>query len=335
MPIPVSRKHHLQSLGLPSDTETIRRARVFMLRAGLTISELADMAAINPSSLRVFLSGAYDRHHGAESNTLNIRAALKQVIDIHEIATMPATSGPHYDTAEYSAVRHSMWSALRQGTAFLVDGPPGTQKTYTFRRVAEEINRSGEGRAVYIYSRIDHSPQSFLVEACTEAGIPNRGTIDQLIRKLRFFLGSQRALLIVDEGQHLNSKGLEILRQLLDTPPYFGVVLGGSHDLSKTIAVWQMEQWRSRLRRTHLLAGLTQAEAAHILTAELGPMRRSDVTATIKDAEATAKRWEKRFDYISARNLFFAIEDARAALQTPAPDAQVSEPVVVAEEAIA
>ena len=335
MPIPASRKHHLQALGLPSDAETIRRARAFILHAGLTITELGDMAAINPNSLRVFLSGAYDKHHGAESNTLNVRAALKQVIDRYEISNLPAMSGPHYDTVEYSAVRCSMWSALQQGTAFLVDGPPGTQKSYTFRRVAEEINRSKEGLAVYIYSRIDHSPQSFLVEACTEAGIPNRGTIDQLIRKLRFFLGGKRALLIVDEAQHLNAKGLEILRQLLDTPPYFGVVLGGSHDLSKTISVWQMEQWRSRLRRTHLLIGLTPEEAAHILTSELGPMHRADINATIKDAQATAKRWEKRFDYISARNLFFAIEDARAALQTPAPAAQVSEPVAIHEEAIA
>ena len=335
MPIPASRKHHLQSLGLPDDAETIRRARAFALRAGLTLTELGDMAAINPNSLRVFMAGCYDRHHAVESNTLNIRAALKQVMDRFEIANLPPSSGPHYDTVDYLAVRKSMWAALEQGTAFLVDGPPGTQKSYTFRRVAEEIDRSKLGRAVYIYSRIDHSPQSFLVEACTEAGIPNRGTIDQLMRKLRFFLSGQRALLIVDEAQHLNSKGLEILRQLLDTPPFFGVILGGSHDLSKTIAVWQMEQWRSRLRRTHLLKGLSEAEAARILTGELGPMHPADVAATIQDAHANAKRWETKFTYISARNLFFAIEDARAALDATKRASQVSTPVEILEEAIA
>jgi hypothetical protein len=161
---------------------------------------------------------------------------------------------------------------------------------------------------------VDHSPQSFLVEACTEAGIPNRGSIDQLIRKLRFFLGGNRTLLIVDEAQHLGLNGLEVLRQLLDTPPYFGVVLGGSHDLSMRLRDWRMEQWRSRLRRSHMLTGLAVGDAERILAGELGPMHASDVKVVIEGATVEAVRNKKPFRYISARNLFFAIEDARAAI---------------------
>jgi DNA transposition AAA+ family ATPase len=301
---------YLQTLGLPSDVEMIRRTRAFVLRAGLTIGELAGMAALNPNSLRVFLCGSYGSHHRVDSNTLAVRAALKEIMDLYEIKSYPSVHTPHYSTDDFEAIRSSMWAALRNGTAFLVDGPPGTQKTYTFRHVAEEINRSKEGRAIYIYARIDHSPQSFLIEACTEAGIPNRGSIDQLIRKLRFFLGNQRALLIVDEAQHLGLTGLEILRQLLDTPPFFGVGLGGSHDLSVRLRDWRMEQWRSRLRRTHLLTGLKETEAAHILRAEFGVMAADDIAATIQDATVEAVRNRKPFRYISARNLFFAIQDA-------------------------
>ena len=298
----------------------IRRARAFALRSGLTYAELADMAGINPSSLRVWLSGSYDKNHIADLNTLNVRAAIKQAMDRHELAFTAPIAGRHYHTAEYARVRGSMLAALEQGTAFLVDGPPGTQKTYTFRRVADEVNRAGSGRAVYIYSRVDHSPAAFLTECCTEAGIPNRGNIDQLLRKLRFFLGGNgRALLIVDEAQHLPMSTLEILRQLLDTPPFFGVVLGGSHDLSLRLRAWQMEQWRSRLRRTHQLKGLSAAEAAAILRAELGELEAGDVAESIKDATVEAVRNKTPFKYISARNLFFAIEDARAAVadQTP------------------
>jgi DNA transposition AAA+ family ATPase len=326
------RKPYLKSLGLPSDAEMIRRTRAFVLHSGLTLGELADLATLNPSSLRVFLSGHYGDHHAAEDNSLAVRAALKGVIDRYEIEHGAVVQGKHYDTAEYDAVRRSMWAALRQGTAFLVDGPPGTQKTYTFRRVAQEINRSSEGKAVYVYARVEHSPQSFLIECCTEAGIPNRGTIDQLLRKLRFFLGTQRTLLIVDEAQHLGLSGLEILRQLLDTPPYFGVVLGGSHDLSVRLGDWRMEQWRSRLRRTHLLKGLSTGEASSILQAELGPMYSDDIAESIKDATVEAVRDRKPFQYVSARNLFFAIEDARnaiaeAAAATKAPAAERAEAV--------
>lgn len=333
MSIPYKRKPYLKSLGLPSDAEMIRRARAFVLRAGLTLGELADLAALNPNSLRVFLSGHYGEHHATDDNTLAVRASLKQVIDRYEIEHCVQAQGKHYETSEFEMVRRSMLAALRQGTAFLVDGPPGTQKTYTFRRVAQEINRGSEGKAVYVYTRVEHSPQSFLIEACTEAGIPNRGTIDQLLRKLRFFLGSGRTLLIVDEAQHLGLSGLEILRQLLDTPPFFGVVLGGSHDLSVRLRDWRMEQWRSRLRRTHLLKGLSASEAAAILQAELGPMRSGDIAESIKDATVEAVRDRKAFQYVSVRNLFFAIEDARNAIEEATT--ATKEPAAKREEAIA
>jgi len=313
-PLTTERKEHLKSLGLPSDVEMIRRARAFALRAGLTYAELGELAGINVNSFRVWIAGNYDTHHVAESNTLNVRAAIKAAMDRYEISFAPAAAGPHYSTAEYEKVRTSMMAALKQGTAFLVDGPPGTQKTYTFRRVVDEINQSKEARAVYLYSRVDHSPQSFLVEACTEAGIPNRGTIDQLLRKLRFFLGGHRSLLAVDEGQHLPMATLEVLRQLLDTPPYFGVVLGGSHDLSMRLRAWQMEQWRSRLRRAHILKGLSEDEAATILRGEFGSVPGEFIAQSIRDATVEAVRNKVPFKYISARNLFFAIEDTRNAL---------------------
>ena len=107
---------------------------------------------------------------------------------------------------------------------------------------------------------------------------------------------------------------LEVLRQLLDTPPYFGVVLGGSHDLSMRLRAWQMEQWRSRLRRAHILKGLSEDEAATILRGEFGSVPGEFIAQSIRDATVEAVRNKVPFKYISARNLFFAIEDTRNAL---------------------
>jgi DNA transposition AAA+ family ATPase len=128
-------------------------------------------------------------------------------------------------------------------------------------------------------------------------------------------MGAQkRALLVVDEAQHLPAETLEIIRHLLDEPPHFGVVLCGSDDLAARLRHWQMERWRSRIRRAHLLVGLSNSEAAKILKAELGLTSREDLDETISDAMVTAQREGKEFKYISARNLFFAIDDARALL---------------------
>ena len=93
MPLAAIRRKHLQSLGLPNDTEMIRRARAFALRAGLTYGEFADMAGINANSFRVWIASNYDRHHAVDSNTLNIRAAVKQVIDRYELDTTEPASG--------------------------------------------------------------------------------------------------------------------------------------------------------------------------------------------------------------------------------------------------
>jgi type II secretory pathway predicted ATPase ExeA len=221
---------------------------------------------------------------------------------------------------------------MRSGSAYLVDGPPGTEKTYSLRVVEREINESGKGLAVYVYARTGHSPLTFLRECCISTGIPARGNIDQVLRKLRFFLGSKRTrvVLLVDEAQHLDHAGLEILRQLLDLPPFFGVLLGGSHDLTQRLAHWQMEQWRSRLRKTLYLNGPSQAEARQILRAELGPMSNADCDETIAECQATAHRMEtvkgkvvsKSFTYTSARDLFGAIERAKEVVRPAHPAAK-------------
>jgi DNA transposition AAA+ family ATPase len=308
------RKQQLAVMNLPSEEEMRRRTRLFMMRSGLTPVEMAEAVGYAYSSLNLFLSGSYDANHPREANSLNIRASLKQYMDLHEIESGVILRGAHHRTSDYVSVRRSALNALERGTAYLVDGPPGTQKTWILRQVEREINLRRDARAVYVYTRAEHSPLSFLIEACICAGIPHRGKIDQLLRKLRYFLGDGRTLLMVDEAQHLGLSGLEVLRQLLDLPPYFGVILAGSHDLSQRLSHWQMEQWRSRLRKKHFLNGLTTEEAESILVAELGKLPRSAIHQTIADSRSEASRDGKKFTYISARNLFDAIEAAKLSL---------------------
>ena len=307
---------YLKSLGLPSDAEMIRRVRSFMIESGLTTGEFAELVGMNPNSFRVWVNGNYCQHkpHPEEQNSLGIRARIKEFMDQFEEAHDDFLNRPHYSTRDFDTLRSSILNALEQGVAYLVDGPPGTQKTHVFRRVAHEINTGALGRAVYMRVRCEQAPQSFLSECAVRAGLPARGSIDQLIRKLRFFLSEKRTVLLVDEAQALSKNGLEIVRQLLDEPPYFGVVLGGSHNLSVTLQHWQMEQWRSRLRRTHLLSGPTREEAESILLAQLGPMSRADLKDTIDEAMTATMRDGKAIKYISARALFDAIRSARAAM---------------------
>jgi Cdc6-like AAA superfamily ATPase len=307
---------------LPSEEEMRSRVRSFLLRSGLNHAEFCDIIGYSSSAFGQFLSGRYDSHHATEVNTLNLRAACKEYMDLHEINESFMLAGPHYATAGFEEVRRAALNALRRGTAYLVDGPPGTEKTHSLRRVEHEVRERGLGRFVYVYARVNHSPGAFLQECCCAAGVPNRGSIDQLLRKLRFFLGKGRTVLAIDEAQHLDHAGLEVLRQLLDLPPHFGVILAGSHDLSQRLSHWTMEQWRSRLRKTIYLNGPSRTEARRILRKELGGLSDADCDATIDSCTARAVRVkvvrgkgiDEPFEYTSARDLFGAIERVQESL---------------------
>jgi type II secretory pathway predicted ATPase ExeA len=354
MALSKERKLELARMTLPSDAETKARANLFMQRSGFTFADFSEALGYAGSTLHVYLHGHYsenltDRPESAsESNTRAIRHALKQFMDLHEGAQAGIQLAPAHCTEDFKAVRRACLNALERGSAYLIDGPPGTQKTFSLRHIEREINERADGsRAVYIYARIDHSPQSFLQECCNVAGISARGKIDQLIRKLRFFLATGRVLLIVDEAQHLDHKGLEVLRQLLDLPPHFGVILAGSHDLTQRLSHWQMEQWRSRVRKTLYLDGPSLAESRAIIRAELEPLAgpHSDAACDgiIDGCFATASRMQKvggklvprSFQYISARDLFFTIEGIQQQIAAAAPRQPVSNPAAPQKESAA
>jgi DNA transposition AAA+ family ATPase len=321
MALSKARKAELARMTLPTDQETTKRVNAFIQLSGMTQSDLCDAVGYAGSSLRLFLKGTYDLHHATASNTAAIRAALKEFLDLQESAHMEERAAPAHRTKDFMDVRRACLAALERGSAYIIDGPPGTQKTFSLRAAEREINARNDGsRALYVYARVDHAPQSFLQECCKIAQIFSHGNIDQLIRKLRYFLGRGRILLIVDEAQHLDHKGLEVLRQLLDLPPHFGVILAGSHDLTQRLSHWQMEQWRSRVRRTLALNGPSVEESRGIIRAELEPLlgKQTDAQCAgiLEGCQATASRMHtlggklvaKRFSYISARDLFFTIE---------------------------
>ena len=325
MALSAERKQMLARMTLPSDTETVKRATLFRQRSGLTSDEFSRAIGYAGSTLSVYLNGNYGselaEEHDGSGNTRAIRAALVEYMDLWEGMQQPQRLAAPHRTKDFLRVVDACSQALKHSTAYVVDGPPGTQKTFSLRAAEHEINARNDGtRALYIYARINHSPLNFLREICNTAGVVSNGYIDNLMRKLRFFLVEHRMLLIVDEAQHLGHETLEVLRQLLDLPPYFAVLLAGSHDLTQRLSHWQMEQWRSRVRKTLYLNGPSEAECRQILRAELGPeLTDDDCDQTIAQCQATGSRVEvargkavsKSFDYTSARDLFGAIERAR------------------------
>jgi DNA transposition AAA+ family ATPase len=351
MALSKERKLELARMTLPTDAETVKRATAFRQRSGLTFEEFSMALGYSPSSLSVYLQGRYGNNlagreeSAATSNTRAIRYALKQFMDLYEGTVKQRPMAPSHKTKDFVEVRRACMKASQNGTAYVIDGPPGSQKTFSLQSAVREINERTDGsRAVYVYARVDHAPQAFLQECCNAAGISSRGMIDQLIRKLGFFLSTGDVLFVVDEAQHLEHKCLEVLRQLLDQY-HFGVIMAGSDDLARRLDHWQMERWRSRVRKTLYLNGPSVAESRAIIRAELepllGPHTDAQCDGIIDGCYAEAERAcktangdlaAKKFRYVSARNLFFTIEDIQ---QVAAPRQPVTNPAAPQKESAA
>src|SRR6185437_14081217 len=150
MALTTQRKAELAAMDLPSDADMVARATVFQQRTGLTSSEFSQAIGYAPSSLHVYLNGHFNNpltdEHDPTRNTRNIRAALKSFMDRWEGEQAEVIEFAHA-TADYRRIVDSCTKALEHGSAYVIDGPPGTQKTFSLRAAERAINARGDGRS--------------------------------------------------------------------------------------------------------------------------------------------------------------------------------------------
>ena len=147
------------------------------------------------------------------------------------------SAGKLYETENARLLRRYFYEALDHGRAYYLYGAPGTQKTYVLQHLIAELNRSeiaknGEGRrAYYIYVRQGIHSLDLMKRVAQSCGAIGMGTVDRILRNLRFDLSQRKVLLVFDEAQHLSIECLETLRELLDQPPHCGLLFAGTHEL--------------------------------------------------------------------------------------------------------
>ena len=141
------------------------------------------------------------------------------------------------------------------------------------------------------------------------------GTVDRILRNLRFDLGQRKVLLVFDEAQHLSIACLETLRELLDQPPHCGLLFAGTHELEAifTRQALELEQWRSRFHAGQALPGISDEEAADIVHSELGlGLSQRKIHKLISKSRITDLRNGGQHSYVSARRLFWVIRELQA-----------------------
>ncbi|MGH9580675.1 MAG: hypothetical protein ACRD2R_06765, partial [Terriglobales bacterium] len=108
---------------------------------------------------------------------------------------------------------------------------------------------------------------------------------------------------------------LEVVRELLDRPPYCGLLFAGSHELELTFTrnAVRLEQWNSRFYAGKRLPGLDAQEAIEIVKTELPWLPAEKAKRLMEKCHATHLHGQGEPTYISARRLFNTIRDLKEA----------------------
>jgi DNA transposition AAA+ family ATPase len=309
----------------------IVRANDYLARTGLSQADFARRVGYGSSSIGKFLNGRYE---GVAGTAVHVVKKLNNFMDAHPIGGPARVLGHLYETENVRTIQQTFEKLLPRPVAYMIYAPPGSQKTFVLehqvaRLNASEIASETGRRAFYVYARAGIRPRDLMRRVAIACGCRTNIDIDPMIANLRFEFRNHRVVLVVDESQHLSLDCFEVLRELLDQPPYFSLLLAGSHDLKKKFDEFSatLEQWNSRIIAKVRLPGLERKEARGIVEREIGDLLKrktareaEDVIAALIGGATVRDAFEGNRTYINVRTLTNALDQIKAAAQ-PAADA--------------
>ena len=295
----------------------------YIQRAGLHPNDFARRIGYSGVTLGFYLR---DMYHAAAGNDARIRKAIDEYMRTHPIEPPHRVVGELYDTANVRMIRDTFQKLLPKPVAYMIYAPPGSQKSFVLehevaRLNREELAKNGHGRrAYYVYARQNLRPRDLIKRVAAACGSQAGNDIDRMLSNIRFDFQNRRVLLVVDEAQHLEIECFEVLRELLDQPPFFSLLFAGSHDLKQKFDRFSatLEQWNSRIIAKVKLPGLLREEAQGIVRREIGdllaPMQSEKATALVEkliDQAVTKDAFERGRTYINIRTLTNALDQIR------------------------
>jgi len=313
-----------------ANSECIARVQDYLARTGLAIPDLARRVGYGRSSISFFLAGTY---HNVAGTAVHLVAKLNAFMDAHPVAPLTRVMGDLYDTANVRKIHETFQKLLPSPVAYVMYAPPGSQKSFVLEHEVARLNQaemadSVGSRAFYVYARQGIRPRDLMRRVAIACGCRVSNDVDTMLTGIRFEFRNQRAVLAVDEAQHLSIDCFETLRELLDQPPYFSLLFAGSHDLPRKFDEFSatLEQWNSRIIDKVRLPGLEHAEAVGIIEREIGellrarqPHKAKAMVETLIAGATSRDAFSKNESYINVRTLTNALNQIKSAQLPPAP----------------
>jgi DNA transposition AAA+ family ATPase len=311
-------------LQAPSSEGIIEEVNAYLAAAHLGVNQFATYINYSHVTVRAFLANRYWKVGGSDKN---IRKAIRAFLDANPIQATPENQGKFYQTENVATLQkwfdHCLAVESGRGRMVAVYSGPGGQKTFISENLVARFNQDNVAnpdrpRAFHLYCSQDITPGQLVVKILATAGISSAGLLQKNLASLRYSLRNRRVIFIFDEAQHLSIPCLEIIRELNDLRPYFGIMLLGSHKLRLLFdqRAAEMEQWNSRLTASIELPGIGLECARQIVQEELAgvtPLSDRKIDTLLKSSYADDIYSREKKTYLSARRLFRSIEQIKEA----------------------
>lgn len=304
-----------------------KRLNEYLARTGLSQRDFVRRVGIGESSLTFFMNGTYERVAGT---AVHLVKKLTDFMDAHPIGGPIRPLGDLYETENVRTIQNTFEKLLPRPVAYMIYAPPGSQKSYVLEHQVARLNRTEVAnetgrRAYYVYARTGIRPRDLMRRVAIACGCRTNTDIDPMLSGIRFDFRNHRVVLVIDEAQHLSLDCFEVLRELLDQPPYFSLLFAGSHDLKKKFDEFSatLEQWNSRIIAKVRLPGLERKEARGIIEREIGELLKrktaheaETVVAALISGATVHDAFEGNRTYINVRTLTNALDQIRAAAES-------------------
>jgi len=187
--------------------------------------------------------------------------------------------------------------ARRERELVVLYGPPGISKTFSLREYVRRRADAGDNKVLLVTANSVTTPRALLVSLCQLLRLPSKSASHVLLERVIDKLNQDPHLIIVDEANHLNVDGLEVLRHIHDMTEY-GMVLVGTKRLFDLFTNGgrkgrDLEQLWSRVGIHDLLPGLSPAEVRQIVQTSLGKTNETTVIEIQRTTRGSARRLTK------------------------------------------
>jgi len=273
------------------NTDLRKKARAYMKQQKISRVEMAWRIGISPFTFDNYL----DSHrHG--SRPRQVEAALIAYFKRTELVERQRQK-PFLQLRTSALVMERCEEARQQRELVVLYGPPGISKTYALREYARRQADAGNHKILLLTANAVTTPRALLLMLCRLLGLPTQKRTHTLVEDVTEKLNRDLHLILVDEANHLNIAGLELLRHIRDMTEC-GMVLVGTQRLYDLFTnggrkSQELEQLWSRVAIHDLLPGLTAAEVRQMAEASLGKLKQQTLGEIQRTTRGSVRRLAK------------------------------------------